>query len=699
MKHYLPKKRLVKSWLIQAILLALPSFLLAQQPDETEVQEIIENFARNEDAEEFSFDASIDDLENLKKRPLNLNTASAGELSEIVLLSAQQIDELQRYIMRHGKLISIYELQAVPLWDIATIKTVMPYIRVNENLQDLHVPLKDLFTKGNTMFLSRYQQQIERSRGYLVPDNSTKQFYQGSPFRLFARFRYTYGTQMSYGFTADKDAGEEFFTGSNKRGFDFYSGHFFIRNRKQLRALALGDYEVRLGQGLIMWTGFGFRKSPAVMMVKRESPKLRPYTSVNEFRFLRGGAFTLGFKNWEATAFASFKLLDANVVSVAAADTAINEDEFFSSILETGLHRTQSEIAKRENIKQLTTGGNIAYNKKNWHIGANAVYMRYFTPYVKEQAPYASFDFAAQQLLNVSVDYHAVFRNIHFFGENGISNNGGFGLLNGAIISLDKKVDMSVVHRYYSKDFQTVYANAFAERSRPQNEHGLYVGLTVKPIKYLQLDGFFDLYMHPWLKYLVDAPSWGNENYFQATVKPNKRSEIYVRYRFETKKRNAPANDLPFDYVVNETRQGIRYQHRFRVTDELTISNRVEVSFYNVESRKPEIGYMFYQDLGYKKMGFPLSGNARFAIFRTPSYNTRIYTYENDVLYSFSIPALYGNGIRYYLTLRYSATRWLDFWVRWAQTFRSDVKTIGSGLDQVDGNKRSEIKVQMRLRF
>lgn len=699
MKLHLPKKRLVKSWLIQAILLALPFFLLAQQPDETDVQEIIENFARSEDSEEFSFDASIDDLENLKKRPLNLNTASAADLSEIVLLSAQQINELQRYIMRHGKLISIYELQAVPLWDIATIKAVMPYIRVNENLQDLHVPLKDLFTKGNTMFLTRYQQQIEPSIGYTVPDNLTKQFYQGSPFRLFARFRYTYGTQMSYGFTADKDAGEEFFTGSNKRGFDFYSGHFFIRNRKQLRALALGDYEVRLGQGLIMWTGFGFRKSPAVMMVKRESPKLRPYTSVNEFRFLRGGAFTLGFKNWEVTAFASFKLLDANVVSVAAADTAINEDEFFSSILETGYHRTQSEIARRETIKQLTTGGNFSYNKKNWHIGANAVYMRYFTPYVKEQAPYASFDFTAQQLLNVSVDYHAVFRNIHFFGENGMSNNGGFGLLNGAIISLDKKVDMSVVHRYYSKDFQTVYANAFAERSRPQNEHGLYVGLTVKPIKYLQLDGFFDLYMHPWLKYLVDAPSWGNENYFQATVKPNKRSEVYVRYRFETKKRNSPANDLPFDYVVNETRQGIRYQHRFRVTDELTISNRVEVSFYNLESQKPEIGYMFYQDIGYKKMGFPLSGNARFAIFRTPSYNTRIYTYENDVLYSFSIPALYGNGIRYYLTLRYSATRWLDFWVRWAQTFRSDVKSIGSGLDQVDGNKRSEIKVQMRLRF
>lgn len=698
MKEFLQTKRLLRFCFV-LLLLLVNRFGSAQQPDETDVQEIIENVARSEDSEEFGFDASIDDLENLKKRPLNLNHASAEEISEIVLLSPQQISELQKYILKHGKLISIYELQAVPLWDVATIKTVLPYIRIDENLQDLHVSLKDLFTKGNTLFISRYQQQIERSKGYIVPSDPSKQFYQGSPFRLFTRFRYTYGTQMSYGFTADKDAGEELFKGSNKRGFDFYSGHFFIRNRKQLRALALGDYEARFGQGLIMWTGFGFRKSPAVMMVKRESPKLRPYTSINEFRFLRGAAFTLSFQNWEVTAFSSFKLLDANVATSTPTDTSLNEDEFFSSILETGLHRTQSEISKREKVQQLTTGGNVSYNKKNWHMGANAVYTRYFTPYVKEQAPYARFDFAAQQLLNVSIDYHAIFRNIHFFGENGMSHNGGFGLLNGAIVSLDKKVDMSVVHRYYSKNFQTIYANAFAERSRPQNEHGLYLGITVKPIQYLQLDGFFDLYMHPWLKYLVDAPSWGNENYFQATVKPNKRSEIYVRYRFETKKRNSPANDLPLDYVINETRHGLRYQHRFRVTDNITVSNRVEISFYNLESNKLEIGYMFYQDIGYKKMGFPISGNARFAIFKTPSYNTRIYTYENDGLYSFSIPALYGNGIRYYLMLRYSATRWLDFWVRWSQTFRSDVKTIGSGLDEIESNKRSEIKVQMRLRF
>ncbi len=703
-KLYLVKERKFRLRVIgrfAKLLVCMVCFMSAsaQQPDETDLQEVIENIARGDDAEEFDYDASIDDLENLRKRPVDLNKATREDLSEIVFLSTQQIAALIMYREKHGNLISIFELQAIPFWDIATIKMVLPFVKVKTDISEPYTPIKDLFTKGNFMFVARYQQIIERSRGYNVPDDPTRQFYQGSPFRLFARFRYSWGTKLSYGFTADKDAGEEFFKGSNKRGFDFYSGHFYLRNVKALKALALGDFEVRLGQGLIMWTGFGYRKSPSVLMVKREGLKLRPYTSVNETNFMRGGGITVGAKGFEATAFASYKMIDANLVTAPSTDTTFTEEEFFSSFLISGLHRTQNEISNRERVAQLVTGGNFSYNRKNWHIGANAVYTRFFTNFQRNLQPYNSFEFSSNSLLNASFDYHAVFRNVHLFGENAISQNGGFGLLNGMLISLDKRVDMSVVHRYYSKDFQTAYGNAFGERSRPQNEHGTYVGLTVRPIKYLQLDAFFDLYMHPWLKYLVDAPSWGNENFLQATIKPNRRSEIYVRYRFETKKRNSPANDLPLDYVVNETRQGLRYQHRFRVTDEITIANRVELSFYNLESRKPETGFVIYQDIGFKKMGFPLSATGRFAVFRTPTFNTRIYAYENDVLYSFSIPAYYGTGIRYYLMLRYSATRWLDFWVRWAQTYRSDVNTFGSGLDQIDGNKRSEIRVQMRLRF
>jgi hypothetical protein len=98
-------------------------------------------------------------------------------------------------------------------------------------------------------------------------------------------------------------------------------------------------------------------------------------------------------------------------------------------------------------------------------------------------------------------------------------------------------------------------------------------------------------------------------------------------------------------------------------------------------------------------MRFPVSFNARLAIFKTASYNSRIYSYENDVLYSFSIPAYYGNGLRYYLTVRYAVTRNIDLWFRVAETTFFDSKTTGSGLDQIDVPHKTELKAQLRLKF
>ena len=215
----------------------------------------------------------------------------------------------------------------------------------------------------------------------------------------------------------------------------------------------------------------------------------------------------------------------------------------------------------------------------------------------------------------------------------------------------------------------------------------------------LRFDGYFDLYMSKWLKYLTDGPSWGSDNFLQATFAPNKKMEMYLRYRFELKKKNQPDNEEAFDYLVNENKQSLRFNTKYKVSDAVTLSNRIEWVNYHIGNFKPENGFMIYQDISYKMLSVPVSFNARFDIFKTSSYNTRIYTYENDVLYSFSIPAVSGNGMRYYFTVRYAATRNLDFWVRFAQTQMFDAKIIGSGLDMINANHKSEIKVQMRLKF
>ncbi len=688
-------------WIALIVFLFPFSILFAQvppkpQPDQegNDIQDIIENNAQVTESESFDYDAYIDELENFKKDPINLNKATVDDLNDFPLLNAQQISTLLEHISKNGKLISIYELQGIPGFDILLINRMLPYVMVDSDVKDVNVSMKKLFSKGTFVFISRYRQTIEKTDGYNRSDGSG---YFGKPFNLYTRFRYNYGTKLSYGITAEKDAGEEFFKGSNKQGFDFYSGHFFLRNVKILKALALGDYEVRLGQGLIMWSGFALRKSPSVMNVKREGMRLRPYTSVNEFNYMRGGAFTLASKGFEFTAFGSFKQLDANIL--APTDTFISVEESFSSFNESGYHRTKNEIADRNSINQFVTGGNFSYNKRKWHVGANTVYTRFFGKYERTLYPYNQFDISRNQLVNASIDYHLIIKNFHFFGEEAISDNGGFGLLNGVMLSLDRHIDFSVLHRYFSRNYQTLYAIAFAESSRPQNENGLYFGVSVRPVRMLRFDGYFDLYISRWLKYLTDAPSWGSDNFIQATFTPTRKFEMYLRYRFELKKKNQTDNEGAFDYLVNETRQALRYNIKYKVTDAITLANRVEWSFYKVGNLKPENGFVIYQDVTFKMFKAPVSFNARLAVYKTASYNSRIYAYENDVLYSFSIPAYYGNGMRYYLTVRYAITRNIDVWVRVAQTNVFDSKTIGSSLDETNSNHKTEIKAQLRLRF
>ena len=667
---------------------------ISVSPDGSDVQEIIENNAQQSESESFDYDAFIDELEMFKKNPIAINKATVEQLTDLPILNAQQIASLLNHIELHGKLVSIYELQAVPGFDIKTIQLMLPYVKVEQTISETKVPIGKLLSKGRWILVSRYRQILEKSDGYRRTDGKG---YLGNPFNLFLRFRYNFGTKLSYGFTAEKDAGEEFFRGSNKQGFDFYSGHLFVRDFGVLKALALGDFEVRLGQGLIMSSGFGVRKSPAVMNIKREAMKLRPYTSVNEFNYLRGGGFTVAKKGFEITAFGSYRQVDGNRILVE--DTSLNVEEAFTSFNEAGYHRTVNEIADRNAVNVLTTGGNFSYNRRRWHVGVNGVYTNFFKTYQRNLSPYNQFDLNKNWLANVSLDYHWMIKNMHLFGEVGMSDNLGFGLVNGAIISLDQKVDLGIVHRYYSRNFQTFYSNVFAEATRPQNENGLYISFSIRPVRQVKLEGYTDLYRSDWLKFLTDAPSWGSDNLLQLTFSPNRKSEMYVRYRFELKKKNQTDNDGPVDFLVNESRQALRFNYKYKVSEVITLVNRIEWSHYKMGSLKAENGFFIAQDILFKKMGFPLSGNARIAIFRTSSYNTRIYAYENDVLYTFSIPAVYGNGIRYYLTLNADITRNIEVWFRVANTQVFDSKTFGSGLDEINRNHRTEIKAQVRFKF
>ena len=91
------------------------------------------------------------------------------------------------------------------------------------------------------------------------------------------------------------------------------------------------------------------------------------------------------------------------------------------------------------------------------------------------------------------------------------------------------------------------------------------------------------------------------------------------------------------------------------------------MSFYEDDQKSK--GFVAYQDLIYAPKSIPFKVQTRFAIFDTDDYDTRIYAYENDVLYAFSVPAYYGKGTRFYLNLNYKLNRTFNFWLRYSQTY------------------------------
>lgn len=656
-------------------------------------EQALENLTEvNEDAETED-DAYLQQLQHFIEDPINLNTAGESDLNELRILTPLQIHHLFSYRKLFGNFINIYELQAVPGWDVSLIRKIRPYITV-ANTISLPASFKARIKNGENTLLARVTQVLERSKGYLLDSSTANNFYPGNPQKFLLRYKYQYKNILQYGVTAEKDAGEQFFKGKQKAGFDFYSAHFFARDMGTIKSLALGDFTVNMGQGLVQWQGLAFKKSSDVLNIKRQADVLRPYNSAGEILFHRGAGITIKKRYLETTAFISYRKLDANF----HVDTLNNED-YVSSLQISGYHRTASEAADKNTQGQFTFGGNLSLNKNNFHIGVNGIHYNFKYPIIRAAELYNKFALTGNNWSNYSIDYSYTFKNMHFFGEAASDKNFNKAFINGLLLNVDSRVDMSFVYRRISRSYQSLYTNAFTESTFPNNESGFYTGISIAPANGWKIDAYADMYYFPWLKFRVNAPAAGKDYLVQLTYKPNKQVEIYSRYRTERKAINYNPDELTLNPVIIKPRQNWRTQFNYRISSSVTFRSRVELLWYDRKGAAPENGFLFYTDLIYKPLLKPYSANIRLQYFETNGYNSRLYAYENDVLYGFSIPVFYDKGYRYYVNLKYEVSKKISFWLRVAQTIYRDKDINGSDLDEINSNKRTEFKIQTLMNF
>lgn len=474
-------------------------------------------------------------------------------------------------------------------------------------------------------------------------------------------------------------------------GFDFYTASLAFKNFGLINKLVIGDYSLQFGQGLGLYTGFAFGKNADATLMPKVSRGLTPYSSTNEISYFRGAAATLQWKSIAFTPFISNQPVDATVQTRANL-------EYISSLGTTGYHRTATELTNKNAAEQLSYGFDLNYSKHTFKTGITAYSTRFQHPLQRRQNAYNQYIFAGKELDNLSFYYDYSFHNFYFFGETAKSLGGGAAMVNGLLSSISSNISVVVLYRNYDRAYHSFYNQAVSENTDAVNEKGIYSGLNIKLSKQWTFSGYADFFKFPWLKFQVSQPNTGGHEFLsRLTYSPNQKLVAYINYRQKQKQQN---NDNAKIKALDQVDyQDFRFDISYPFLQNITFRNRAEIVKYQKGLPAAEYGLMLYQDVIYKPKTSRIAANCRLAWFHTASYDSRIYSFENDVLYSYTILPLQHTGFRTFLNAQYSFSKGLDAWFRYSAYLYRGEKTVGSGLDLIEGNKKSEVKLQMRYRF
>jgi len=660
------------------------------QPDPQQlISDIIEEMSSRSD-KDIDFTPIVEDLNNLLENPINLNQCSQDDLSKLAFLSDFQIQGLWDYIQTNGQILSIYELPLIPGFEKEDVDRLLPFITIAKPSEDIQI--KNLIASGRHELIVKTGSVLETAKGY-KSSSTTK--YLGSKYSAYTRYTFQSKDKLEWGLIADKDAGEPFFKGENQKGFDYLSGYIALSNVLKLKKLVLGDFDAQFGQGLTFWSNLSAGKSSDPMGIRKRARGLVKHTSTNENTFLRGIGVTVPIKKFDVTVFASSKKIDANVE-----DSLINGETYFSSLSESGLHRTPTEMGSKDALYELITGGNVFYNGKKVKVGITYSNVKIDGKYIVDSTLYKLYGPSVEGRTNVGFSLEGFVKNHHIFGEAAIiPESSERAILIGGLFKLSSLIDVSILGRSYTRGYTNYYTSGFAEGSGSYNENGIFTGISIQPLKGLKFSGYLDIFSYPWLKYRVDAPSDGYEYLLQTEYRFSSSFIGQVRYRYKNSEQNYTSELNKLDYVIPFESQSARFQVVYTPSKTLMLRSRFDFTGFGNDSTSKENGYVISQDIGYTHPKYPISVSFRFAIFNTDSWNSRIYSYESDMLYTFSVPAYYSKGTRTYLLVKYSPTNKIDCWVRWSRTYFSDLKEIGSGLDMIDGNVKSDVRLMLRVRF
>lgn len=659
------------------LLLLLPVF---QAYAETEWEKWLDDIMLDGEYSEASYEELYDNLLDLQRNGININTATRQELESLPFLSEKQVMDILEYIHFHGALKSINELMSIESIDYSTRQLLQEFLYAGDKPEKGFPSLKNIMTWGKNE-LSLYTKIPTYERA----GDTSNGDYLGYPYKFWTRYSFSYAKNVRIGIVASQDAGEPFFSQSNKYGFDQYSGFIQINGLGSVESLIVGRYSVSAGMGLVMNNSFSLGKTAMLQDFGRQRNALRPHTSASENGYMQGAAATIRLSDAiRLTPFLSYRKTDAT----------LNDDGSISSLIYTGYHRTLSELNKKNNTSLTAGGMNARWNLEDFSLGATAVFTHINRPLSpNKSATYKKIYPEGSNFFNASLNYSWLHYPFSVNGETAINANGAIATMNTLGWHLSQYVEVMGIYRFYSFNYYSLYANAFSEGGKTQNESGLYLGVRWQPKYGIDIQAYTDLAYFAWPRYGVSQSSYAIDNVVSASYKTGNWL-LSGKYRLHLRQKDSKS-------VANLSWQT---EHRLRIGAEWTgggWTSRSQLDFTSVsstsESSSLSQGFMITENIGYDIGKWQIFAGGKY--FNTDGYDSRLYSYERAMPHTFSFPAYYGHGIRYSLVATWSPSPTLQFSAKAGITNYFDRSTISSGQQQINASSACDIEVGMRWRW
>ena len=568
------------------------------------------------------------DLYALNTHPIDLNNTSDEDLQQLYFLSPRQIDDILAYADRHP-FESLYELRMIPSLTDYEIRNLAPFVRVSTRTPEHNnMYAREVFTQARHEIITR------------VDARNIEAFEGSDPVYAQLRYRFDYQRKVLFGGQLRRPVG-------GKAEDLQYGAYLQLKDiAPHVHTIVGGNYQASFGQGLVIAPVFHSGKSMYVAAAGQQKNGLRYYSSADGAG-LHGAGGTFRWEWGKQTRLDVSALYSMNRYK----DT-------------TWHHAVGANITLRHKKLELQLTGMEHIYSDSIHPYRNANYNRHY------------FRGNRQAVLGASARYN--YGWFDAFAEVATSENSpswGFGTIVGSRFYPTDGVSLIALYRYYSPWFDNEYGYAFSETSRIGDENGGYLGFDVTRLKNWRFSGYGDVFYFSGYKYGLgnDTATIGYDAMLEAQYhhSPISNQQWWLSFRARARKKGATST-----YSARAMFEWHRGGWSLRTTADANLVNKSPMTN---DQLPMTYGVSLAQDIAYdfqhSTFHLPLSIRLRLQGFDARKWENRIYLYEHDVLYAFSIPATYGLGGRAYLCMRWQIIPQLAMYLRVSETVYSDLRT------------------------